>query len=192
MSTRCASDLTVLELREELRMLSLIVTAWKNGLIARLNRSIPSGTWSELPMEAQMSGIMVEVASEGSSHERPKCGRERGTTETRSDSQPRGAPETELEMVRRELELLMARLSAIDSAHCTHDALKAHTSAETGWVQNKVSLNVIAEVLPEFDGTMGDFRMWRNKLKILEQTNQLNDNHMKILVEQRLRRKAVA
>ncbi|KAH0944535.1 hypothetical protein HN011_003269, partial [Eciton burchellii] len=165
MSTRCASDLTVLELREELRILGLIVTAWKNGLIARLNRSIPSGMWSELPMEAQMSGIMVE---------------------------PRGAPETELEMVRRELELLMARLSAIDSAHCTHNAPKAHTSAETGWVQNKVSLNGIAELLLEFDGTVGDFRMWRNKLKILEQTYQLNDNHMKILVEQRLRGRTVA
>jgi len=110
---------------------------------------------------------MVEVASEGSS-QRPECGQERGTTETRSDPQSRDAPETELEMARRELELLRARLSAIDSARCTHNASEAHTSAETGWVQNKVSLNIIAELLPEFDGTMGDFRMWRNKLKILE------------------------
>jgi len=134
---------------------------------------------------------MVEVASEGSSHERLECGRERGNTETRSNPQPRSAPETELEMVMRERELLRARLSAIDSAHCTHDASKAHTSAKTGWVQNKVSLNVIAELLPEFDGTIGDFRMWRNKLKILEQTYQLNDNHMKILVGLRLRGKAL-
>jgi hypothetical protein len=52
-----------------------------------------------------MSEIVVEIASEGSSHERPECGRERGTTETRSDPQPRDAHETELEMVRRELEL---------------------------------------------------------------------------------------
>jgi len=50
----------------------------------------------------------------------------------------------------------------------THNAPEAHTSAETGWIQNRVSLNVIAELLSEFDGTMGNFRMWRNKLKILE------------------------
>ncbi|KAH0950130.1 hypothetical protein HN011_010104, partial [Eciton burchellii] len=39
-----------------------------------------------------------------SSHERPECGRERGTTETRSSPQPRDAPETEMEMMKRELE----------------------------------------------------------------------------------------
>ncbi|KAH0947172.1 hypothetical protein HN011_011545 [Eciton burchellii] len=106
MSTRCASDLSVLELKEELRKLGLTGTGCKSELIARLNRSTPSGTWSELQTEAQMSGIMVEVACEGSSHERPECGRERETTETRSNPQPRDVPETELEMMRRELELL--------------------------------------------------------------------------------------
>jgi len=97
-----------------------------------------------------------------------------------------------MEIMRRELELLRARLSAINSTRYTHDAPRAHVSTETGWIQNKVSLNVIAELLPEFDGTMGDFRIWRNKLKILERTYQLNDNHMKILVGLRLRGKALA
>jgi len=50
MSTRCASDLTVLELREELRKLGLVAMGCKSELVARLNRSTPSGTWSELPM----------------------------------------------------------------------------------------------------------------------------------------------
>ncbi|KAH0952863.1 hypothetical protein HN011_004297 [Eciton burchellii] len=139
MSTRCASDLTVLELKEELRKLGLTGTGCKSELIARLNRSTPSGTWSELQTEAQLSGIRVEVASEGSSHERPKYGRERGTTEMRSNPQSRDAPEIELEMVRRELELLRARLSAIDSARCTHNAPEAHTSAETGWYKTKLA-----------------------------------------------------
>jgi len=192
MSTRYASDLTVMELKEELRKLGLAGTGCKSDLIARLNRSTPNGTWSELQTEAQTSGIRVEVANEGSSHEQPECGRERGTTETRSSPQPRDAPKTEMEMMRRELELLRARLSAIDSTRYTHDAPKAHTSIETGWVQNKVSLNVIAELLPEFDGTIGDFRIWRNKLKLLERTYQLNKNHMKILVGLRLRGKALA
>jgi hypothetical protein len=142
-------------------------------------------------MEAQMSGIMVEVANDGSSHERPECGRERGTTETRSNPQSQEALEMELEIMKRELELRKARF-ANSSASSTQRTPEAHTSAETGWVKNQVNLNVIAELLPEFDGTMGDFRMWRNKLKILEQTYQLNDNHMKILVGLRLRRKALA
>jgi len=93
--------------------------------------------------------------------------------------------------MKRELELLKARF-ANSSASSTQRTPEARTSAETRWVNNQVSLNVIAELLPEFDGTMGDFRMWRNKLKILEQTYQLNDNHMKILVRLRLRGKALA
>jgi hypothetical protein len=97
-----------------------------------------------------------------------------------------------MEMMRRELELLRARLSAIDSTRYIHDAPKARMDTESGWIQNRISLNVIAELLPEFDGTMGDFRIWRNKLKILERTYQLNDNHMKILVGLRLRGKALA
>jgi len=191
MSTRGASDLTVQELREELRKLGLVATATcKSELVTHLNRSTRSGTWSELSMEARMSEIVVEVANEGSSHERPECGRERETTETRSNPQSQEALEMELEIMKRELELLKARF-ANSSASSTQRTPEAHTSAETGWVKNQVSLNVIAELLPEFDGTMGDFRMWRNKLKILEQTYQLNDNHMKILIGLRLRGKAL-
>jgi hypothetical protein len=41
MSIRCASDMTVLELKEELRKLGLTGTGCKSELIARLNRSTP-------------------------------------------------------------------------------------------------------------------------------------------------------
>jgi len=51
---------------------------------------------------------------------------------------------------------------------------------------------MIAELIPEFNGRMGDFRMWRNKLKILEQNYKLNDNQMRILIGTRLRGKALA
>jgi hypothetical protein len=74
MSTRYESDLAVLKLKEELRKLGLVSTGCKSELIARLNRSTPSGTWSELQTKAQISEIVVEVASEGNSHERPECG----------------------------------------------------------------------------------------------------------------------
>jgi hypothetical protein len=135
MSIRCANDLTVLELKEELSKLGLTGMGCKSELISHLNRSTPSGTWTELEMEAQMNGIMVEVASEGSSHERPECGRERGITETRSNPQFREALEMELEMMRRKVELLKA-LSTTSSASSTQCTPEAHTSVETGWVKN--------------------------------------------------------
>jgi hypothetical protein len=72
MSTRYASDLTIMELKEELRKLDLAGTSCKSELIARLNRSTPNGTWSELRPEAQVNEDIVEVADEGSSYERPE------------------------------------------------------------------------------------------------------------------------
>jgi len=100
------------------------VTGCKSELVTRLNRSTRSGTWSELPMEAQVIGIMVEVANEGNSHERPECGRERGTTETQSNSQSEEALEMELEIMKRELELLKTRFAnssaAVLNAHRKH------------------------------------------------------------------------
>jgi len=127
---------------------------------------------------------MVEVANEESSHERPECGQERGTTETRSSPQPRDASEIEMELekLRRELELLKAR-SATSSANDTHRTPEARAGGETERVRSEVSINNIAELLPEFDGAKGSFRMWRDQLRFLEETYQL-------LIGLRLRGKA--
>jgi len=77
MGTRYASDLTVMELKEELRKLGLAGTGCRIEWIARLNRSTTNGTWSELRPEAQVIENIVEVADEGSSYEQ----RERGQAE---------------------------------------------------------------------------------------------------------------
>jgi len=100
MSTRCANDLTVRELREELRKLGLVATGRRRELVTRLNRSTSSGTWSELPIEAQMTGSMVEIGNERSSHEQPECGQERRTTETRSHPKSQEILEKELEIMK--------------------------------------------------------------------------------------------
>ncbi|KAH0947462.1 hypothetical protein HN011_006867 [Eciton burchellii] len=85
MSTRCANDLIVRELREELRKLGLVATGCRRELVIRLNRSTSSGTWSELPIEAQMTGSMVEIANEGSSHEQLEIISDRGAAFTSNE-----------------------------------------------------------------------------------------------------------
>ncbi|KAH0948743.1 hypothetical protein HN011_000067 [Eciton burchellii] len=117
MSTRYTCDLTVMELKEELRKLGLAGTGYKNELIARLNRSTPNGTWSELRPEVQVSEDIVEVANEESGYERPERGQTEETIGIRSAPQSPEALEMELEMVRRELSLLKrkrARMSRLD------------------------------------------------------------------------------
>jgi len=119
MSTRYTSDLTVMELKEELRKLGLAGTGCKSELIARLNRSTPNGTWSELQPEAQVSEDIVEVVDEVSDYERPQRGQMEEIIGIRSVPQSPEALEMELEMVRQELALLKAR-SATGSASDTH------------------------------------------------------------------------
>jgi hypothetical protein len=97
----------------------------------------------------------------------------------------------ELEMIKREIELLKIRSSMTDSASCTNPAPDARAGTETGLVQSKININTIAELLPEFDGMMGDFRTWQNQLKFLEQTYRLNAEHTRILIALQLRGKAL-
>jgi hypothetical protein len=132
MSTRYASDLTIMELKEELRKLGLAGTGCKNELIARLNRSTPNGTWSELRPEALVSEDIVEVADEGSGYKRPERGQTEETIEVRSAPQSREALEMELEMVRRELELLKVARQPVPRAVPTAPRRRARVSRLDG------------------------------------------------------------
>jgi len=57
--------------------------------------------------------------------------------------------------------------SFTDDQFRTNSASDAHVSTETRSVQFKVNVNTIAELLAEFDSTMGDFDTWQNQLRLL-------------------------
>jgi hypothetical protein len=44
----------------------------------------------------------------------------------------------------------------------------------TRLVQPKININIIAELLSEFDGTTGDFDTWQNQLRFLKQIYRLD------------------
>lgn len=67
MSVRIASDLTVAELKEELRKLGLSSTGNKNELVMRLNKTSPSGMWtdeSSMPQEVESAEAVGLEADE--------------------------------------------------------------------------------------------------------------------------------
>jgi hypothetical protein len=74
MSVRYANNLTVVELREELRRLGLSGADCKNELITRLNESISGVIWIGQQSEAQAIEDAGKVGSEGSIQKRPECG----------------------------------------------------------------------------------------------------------------------
>jgi len=113
------------------------------------------------------------------------------TTEVQPNSQPRDTRmlEMELEMLKREIELLKIRSPMTNSA-CINPAANARASAETRLVQSKINVNTLAE-LPEFDDT-GDFHIWQNHLRLLKEIYQSDVEHTRILIGLRLRGKALA
>jgi len=86
MSVRHASDLTVAELKEELRKLGLPGAGNKNELIMRLNESTPTGVWIEKELEVQED--TEEITNEESILE----------AEVQSRPQPRDARMLEMEL----------------------------------------------------------------------------------------------
>jgi hypothetical protein len=179
-----------MELKEELRKLGLAGTGYKNELIARLNRSTPNGTWSELRPEVQVSEDIVEVANEESGYERSERGQTEETIGIRSAPQSPEALEMELEIVRQELALLKAR-SATGSTSGTHRTPEARTSVETGWVRSEITINTIAELLP-VRRCKGRFLYVARPIKIHGGNLPAESQAQKILVGLRLRGKALA
>lgn len=176
MSARTASDLSLGELKDELRKLGLS-TSGKSELIIRLNRVNPSGIWTEkLPEEQEARSTEDMTTNEGNIT--------RIQAQLEKYSHDRRVLEEELNtrQLRQELESLRAG---------TARASGARIEEEPGPTQSKVSINAIAELLVTFDGTMGNFETWEKQLRLVRRTYRLSDEHTKLLIGMRLKGKAL-
>lgn len=150
MSVRHASDLTVAELKEKLKESGLPCYGNKHELIVRLNESFLSGVWIENQAEVQTSGDEDEAdgieRGEGSTY----------ASEAQSEHRSRDARmlEMELEILRREVELLKAR------SQTTARVPDAPVDSESRAMQPKINMSAIAELLATFDSTAENFEVW--------------------------------
>lgn len=71
------------------------------------------------------------------------------------------------------------------------DASSIRVEEEPRQMQSRININSIAELLPAFDGTMGNFETWERQLRLLKRTYRLDEEHIKILVSMRLRGKSL-
>lgn len=95
--------------------------------------------------------------------------------------------ERELELVRRELEILRSASLRDPSA----PAMPARAERVKPSRQPKVNINVIAELLPPFSGADGDFDRWERQLKLLKATYELDDKFSRVLLGSKLKGKAL-
>lgn len=173
-----ASDLTVVQLKEKLRKLGLACTGSKSELVLRLNK-VPSDMWADEQPETQTTegaeGAVGGRTIEGSRMEMQPEHRSRDTR----------ALEMELEVLRRELELLRAQSQSVIRTP------NARLEAEPRLLQPRLNISAIGELLATFDGTMNNFETWERQLKLLKRTYRLDDEHTRILIGMRLRGKAL-
>lgn len=178
MSSRNLSEFTVIQLKDKLRELGLSSVGNKAELINRLIEADPTGerteTVSEMPEASATQGdqsesdVRVPIMT---SHEREieMCRREKEMAER------------ELQLARRELELIreMQQLNLAERGQARREnAYNDHPRA---------SIAAIADLLGSFDGSVGDYKIWEEQLKLLKTTYRLTDEYVKILIGMRLK-----
>lgn len=55
----------------------------------------------------------------------------------------------------------------------------------------RLNLTAIADLLANYDGISGDFHTWEKQIRLLKTTYQLRNDHVKILVGMRLKKRAL-
>lgn len=164
MSTRSANDLTVVELKEKLKELSLSYAGNKNELIVRLNESDPSGTWKEVVSATERAEEVAGAMSRG---------------------EDVSAMQEELDSLRREVERLRMQ---VRPPVCVADT---RIEANPRSAQPRINMSAIVELLATFDGTTGNYETWEKQLRLLKRTYGLDDEHTKILAGMRLKGRAL-
>lgn len=182
------NEFTVAELKEKARALALAATGTKAELIARLMEADPDGEWArDDDREDSQHG--------GSLYER----------EVNIYRREKEVAERELELARREIAMLRAgeragmtspvhvanngREGAMSPVRATDDDHSGATAQP--FVQTRMNLTTIADLVNEFDGVSSDFDTWEKQIKLVKTTYNLEDDPARILVGMKLKKKAL-
>lgn len=182
MNAKDPSDLTMSQLKEKLRELGLSSVRNKTELISRLIEADPLGKLIE-----RMSEI-----PEASATQRDQSEFDAGATNLTSHykreiemyRREKELAERELQIARRELELVR-EMQQLNSGE-RNQARRENASYDLP----RVSIVAIADVLLGcFDGSIGNYKIWEEQLKLIKATYHLTDEYVKILIGMRLKGK---
>ncbi|KMQ88410.1 hypothetical protein RF55_12116 [Lasius niger] len=174
------SVFNVLQLKEFLRARGLSVTGAKNELIACLMEADPSGEWM---MEQNEDDIGSDVRRENPVRQR----------EIEIYRREKEIAERELELARREIALLRERQNTnfVDRERQEETIVNNDDGVRRVSPHTRLNLTAIADLLANFDGISSDFDTWERQVRLLKMTYQLEDDHAKILVGMRLKKKVL-
>lgn len=104
----------------------------------------------------------------------------------------------EIELLRRERELAERELQLQRELELARE-MRRLTTAERDQATGRgnishdyprANITVIADLLSCFDGSVGNYEVWEKQLRLIKTTYHLVDEHVKILIGMRLKRKA--
>lgn len=181
MSAKNPSDFTVSQLKEKLRELGLSPVGNKAELINRLIEADPLGEVAETASEMPEASAVQENQSEFEA--RTPIMASHYEREIEMYRREKELAERELQLARRELELV--REQQLNSAE------RSQARRESAFHDvPRASIAAIADLLGRFDGSIGDYKIWEEQLKLLRTTYHLTDEYVKILIGMRLKDKA--
>lgn len=168
---------SVLELKDVLRRYKLPTSGAKAELIARLMEADPTGTWMH-----ESGGSGGDERDDDDEDLLPRreieiCRREKEIAER------------ELELARREIEILKSEAAA---SRDRGSGLPVRGDENAAVVVSRVQSwrPDLAGLLGDFDGVSGIFDTWEKQLRFLKTTYRLEDDHTKILIGSKIKKKA--
>lgn len=105
----------------------------------------------------------------------------------------------EKEIAKRELELARRKIAFLRECRDMHsvnrkyqrEAIATGGDGVAASSHPQLNLTAVADLLVDFDGNSGNFDIWEKQMKLLKATYRLEDDHAKILVGMKLKRKAL-
>lgn len=211
------TQLTVVQLKSELRRRELPVGGSKLELISRLDTSDSSRQWVQCILSRQIvsedspsrKGDDEQESYEESEGEEARAScvpREmarspmRMLTNNNSENNGYQDPQAqrmsdlaqkEIELTRRENELLRRELELArrDIAHRRIDEVDV-VRENTPETRSRESVQSLLELASHFDGSEGTFEKWERQIRLLCRTYALDDNRAKLLISNKLLGKA--
>ncbi|XP_011858668.1 PREDICTED: uncharacterized protein LOC105556196 [Vollenhovia emeryi] len=175
------STLSVAQLKEFLRARGLSVSGTKAELLARLTEADPTGDW-----RAPNTSDANDSAGDDGCLEDDMCRRE-----VEIYRREKEIAERELELARREIALLRESRDPSQADRGRQEEIVERGNNLPALPRARLNLTAIADLLADFDGSPDGFDVWEKQIRLLKTTYQLDNDHTRILVGMKLKKRAL-
>ncbi|XP_018406547.1 PREDICTED: uncharacterized protein LOC108782710, partial [Cyphomyrmex costatus] len=190
------NDLTVVNLKDIARQVGVSASGAKVELVARI-LAVGEDGWRSayehlVGGDVQgWSGANADVSEQQSSSGGGASLRSGGVMATpRGPALPPELMEREIDILKREKALLERELSLVRREASMTPSIEDNASDRS--IDSRVNIRIISDLLSEFRGDCDSFETWKKQVELLRVTYRLDENSTRILINLRLKNKALS